>query len=147
MSEIIRIGYNAGFGFGLGLLIALAFGLAIWGAFSILATWTGKQIGQLIFKWKMKRKASPIQQSVAEPKPEPKPEPKVFTVPSDKWKAELNKPLRVGAILFKPISINQDVRSDKRWDESITLTYESDNGSLAALTVKLTQDELMNLKQ
>lgn len=147
MSEIIRIGYNAGFGFGLGLTVALAFGLAIWGTLSVIATWAGKRIGQAIFKWKMKREVDPIQQPVTEPKPEPKPEPKVFTVPPDKWKAELNKPLLVGAILFKPTSMQQDGKLDKRWDESITIAYESDQGSLAALTVKLTQDELMNLKQ
>ena len=147
MSEIIRIGYNAGFGFGLGLSVALALGLAIWGTLSVLATWAGKRIGQAIFKWKMKREVGPIQEPAPELKPEPKPEPKVFTVPTESWKAELNKPLRVGAILFKPTSINQDGKLDKRWDESITITYESDQGSLAALTVKLTEDELMSLKQ
>ena len=141
MIELVRIGYNAGLGFGLGLLVALAFGLGVWGTLNILITWLGKKIGHAIDKWKMKRKSVPTQ------KPETKTEPKVFMVPSEKYVAELNKPLLVGAILFKPKDVTQNSQCDVTGDKRITITYESDQGSLAALTVNLTQAELMSLKR
>lgn len=139
MPEIFRIAYNAGLGFTLGVLVALSITLLFAKAVGWLYDVAVKSI----------RKKYPKFTAEVEKKEAPKKEPQTFTGTSlaeHTLKDAINKDLLLGPLVLHPVHSIREVNAENEGNE-FTVTYKTDKGSYAALTVKLNSVELENWKQ